>query len=74
MAKMVEEIESEVLSLPIEARARLAQKLLESLDEEDEIANAWYDEAERRIAEYVASGEEPMPLEDFLAELRAERE
>lgn len=73
VAKTMEELEGEVLSLPDDARARLAQKLLASLDDEDDVESAWYDEAERRIAEYEASGEEPMSIEAFLAELRAER-
>jgi Putative addiction module component len=34
------------------------------------VENAGYDEAERRIAEAEARGEEPMPVESFLAELR----
>jgi hypothetical protein len=40
------------------------------------LESAWYDEAERRIADYAdyeASGEEPMPIDAFLAELRAEQ-
>jgi len=74
MAKTIEELEDELLALPDGTRARLAQKLLASLDDaEDDVESAWYDEAERRITEYEASGEEPMPIEAFLAELRAER-
>jgi hypothetical protein len=37
------------------------------------VESARYDEAKLRIAEYEASGEEPMPIETFLRELRAER-
>jgi hypothetical protein len=37
----------------------------ENPDDEDDIESAWYDEAERRITEYEASGEEPMSIEAF---------
>lgn len=48
-----ETIEYEALHLPISARAALAHKLLESLDElsETEAEPLWLDEAERRAAE-----------------------
>jgi hypothetical protein len=44
-----------------------------SNDLASDVESAWRDEAERRIADHEASGEEPMPIEAFLAELRAER-
>ncbi len=47
--------------------------MIESDDLGAGFESAWYDVAERRIAEYESSGEEPMPIEAFLAELRAER-
>lgn len=47
--------------------------MIDSDDSWCDLESAWYDEAERRIADYEASGEEPMPIEAFLAELRAER-
>lgn len=47
--------------------------MMDSDDLTPDLESAWYDEAERRIAESEASGEEPMPIEAFLAELRAER-
>jgi hypothetical protein len=47
------EIENEVLHLPLSDRARLAHKLLLSLDElsESDIEEALFDEAERRAHE-----------------------
>ncbi len=50
MAKTVEE---QVLSLPVQERAKLAEQLLISLDilSEEEAAELWMDEAERRAKE-----------------------
>ncbi len=49
----IQAIEQEVLHLPIEDRARLAEKLLSSLDNlsEQEIEKLWLGEAQRRAAE-----------------------
>jgi putative addiction module component (TIGR02574 family) len=46
-------IEREALHLPVSARAKLAHKLLLSLDtmSESEVEEAWLDEAERRANE-----------------------
>jgi len=49
----IQAMEQEVLHLPIEDRARLAEKLLSSLDalSEQEIEKLWLVEAQRRAAE-----------------------
>lgn len=49
----IQSIEQEVLHLPVEERARLAKKLLSSLDDlsEQEIEKLWLLEAQRRAAE-----------------------
>jgi len=49
----IQAIEQEVLHLPIEERARLAEKLLSSLDalSEQEIEKLWLVEAQRRTSE-----------------------
>jgi putative addiction module component (TIGR02574 family) len=59
-------LENEVLQLPIEDRARLAEKLLSSLDGllEQEVEKIWLLEAQRRASEIdngtvkLVSGEE----------------
>ena len=56
MAMRDEEVESAALQLPRKVRARLAERLISSLDEEDEIEAAWNQEIERRVRE-VDSGE-----------------
>ena len=52
----VESITQQALDLDLKERARLAERLLKSLDgiSEDEIQELWLDEAERRIQEYRA--------------------
>ncbi len=44
----LEEIEAMALQLPASDRSHLAESLLESLSEDDEILAAWVEEAERR--------------------------
>ncbi|MBS0431705.1 MAG: addiction module protein [Proteobacteria bacterium] len=46
-------LEQEALHLPVQERARLAQRLLESLDElsDSEVEQLWLTEAERRARE-----------------------
>jgi putative addiction module component (TIGR02574 family) len=56
MSIHTEEVESAALQLPRSNRARLAERLIASLDEEDEIEAAWNEEIERRVRE-VDSGE-----------------
>jgi putative addiction module component (TIGR02574 family) len=52
----VELITQQALDLDLKERARLAERLLKSLDgvSEEEIQELWLDEAERRIQEYRA--------------------
>jgi putative addiction module component (TIGR02574 family) len=67
----VQELEAKLLKLSSHERARLAEVLIASLNEEDEIAQAWADEAERRY-EQLRSGEvEAVRAEDVFARLRA---
>ena len=53
----IEEIEAEVLKLSLEARARIAERLLESLENlsDEESARLWNAEAERRNAAWSVS-------------------
>ena len=55
----IEELEAEALKLGPEGRARLAELLLESLENltEEENARIWTVEAERRAAEWDKSGD-----------------
>lgn len=67
----VQELESEILKLPSHERARLAELLIASLDEEDEITHAWADEAERRYQELRSGTVQAIPAEEVFARVRS---
>lgn len=66
------EIEEMAKRLPPEERARLAESLLESLEQEGiaEVELAWQQEIEARVAAYRRGEEETIAGETVLAELR----
>ena len=66
MSLSLKELEAEVLHLDIASRARLAGKLLMSLDKPtaSEIERLWLDEAERRLKEYCSGGVEAIPADE----------
>ena len=69
----VEQVETEALKLDPEARAKLAEKLLRSLDDlsEEDIEQLWAEEAVRRDAE-IDSGEASMrDAEDVFRDARS---
>jgi len=65
-----EQIEREPLRLPVSERARLAERLIASLDEDAEVNRAWVEEVRRRDEELDAGAVQPLPLEDSLRDLR----
>jgi putative addiction module component (TIGR02574 family) len=65
-------LEAEILKLPRSVRARLAERLISSLDENDEIEQAWADEADRRYAAFEKGDSKMLPLEDVMAAIRKE--
>lgn len=69
----VEQISEEALSLPSEARALLADRLVESLDpaEDGYIRQLWMKEARRRIAEVRSSNVETISGEEAFAQVHA---
>jgi putative addiction module component (TIGR02574 family) len=69
----VEALEREVLKLPAEDRARLAQELLDSLDEfpPQEIDRLWLEEASRRAAQIDTGEVELVSAEDVDRKARA---
>jgi putative addiction module component (TIGR02574 family) len=75
MAASLERIESELMALSAEDRARLAERLLASLDDAadenaGEVERAWMEEAERRYQRYQAGEESGRPAEEVLARVR----
>jgi hypothetical protein len=77
MARPVEQIEAEALELDQSDRARLAHRLLLSLEPvvEDaaEVEKAWIEEALRRNAEMESGEVEGIPGEEVFRSLRASR-
>ncbi|MFN7941541.1 MAG: addiction module protein [Thermoanaerobaculia bacterium] len=67
------ELEAEALKLDPPARARLAERLISSLDtlNADEIEAPWLDEADRRDGEIESGAEAEIPASRILADLRS---
>lgn len=65
-------IEHEALSLPPEDRAKLAQKLLLSLDSlsEEELEKAWFVEADRRARELDRGEVQPISADEVRRKAR----
>jgi putative addiction module component (TIGR02574 family) len=72
MPMRIEEIADEALGLPIEARALLADRLVESLDpaEDGYLHDLWVKEAHRRLTEFHSGVVSPIPGEEAIAKLR----
>jgi putative addiction module component (TIGR02574 family) len=72
MQMRVEDIAEEALALPSEARALLADRLVESLDpaEDGYIHNLWTAEADRRLQELRSGQTTGISGEDAFARLR----
>ncbi|ROZ79556.1 addiction module protein [Ramlibacter sp. WS9] len=67
----IEELESAALQLPQPQRAQLAERLLASLDEDDEVLAAWVEQAELR-ADALESGQSvAIPIDEAIAQARA---
>ena len=68
----LEQLEAEALKLSVEARARLAQRLLRSIEPaaESEIDRLWIEEAQRRHDELLA-GALVIPADEVFAKARA---
>jgi putative addiction module component (TIGR02574 family) len=69
---VIEDVLSSALALSLKERARLAERLLQSLDDisEEEAEGLWLDEAERRIRDYRAGRVETISAEQILSEAR----
>jgi putative addiction module component (TIGR02574 family) len=66
-----EELEAELLKLSKPERARLAEQLISSLDEDSEIDEAWAAEIDRRIAQVENGAIRLIPATEVLAQARA---
>jgi putative addiction module component (TIGR02574 family) len=73
MSRPAREVESRALRLPRRERARLAQRLISSLDQEvdADVDKLWLQEAERRLGE-LKSGKVPgIPAEKVVRKARS---
>ena len=74
MTRTLDQIEDEVLQLPEDSRARLMERLLSSFgrpDGQDDIAQAWVDEAERRDREMSVGEDDGTPAREVFRRLRS---
>jgi len=73
MAAVSDRITEEALSLPAEARLKLVEDLLTSLNlpTRREIDRAWAQEVERRVDQVEAGEAEMVPGEEVFSRLRA---
>ncbi len=71
MQTSFETIESEALKLNVSERAKLAEHLIASLDEDSEIEEAWAAEVSRRIAEIDSGTVQLIPANEAIASVRA---
>lgn len=72
MAMNDEQLESEVMKLGLNARARLAEKLILSLDapSEEENVRLWVAEAERRLKDLREGRAKEIPAEEVFHRAR----
>ena len=76
MSTRKDELEVEVLKLPVEARAELAHRLIESLEDSDtgDFEAEWIEEAERRYAAYRAGISMGRPGEEVFRQAKSRLE
>lgn len=63
----------QALELPSDARAKLANRLIESLDDltpDSNVEEAWALEIKKRVAELDAGSVKTIPAAEFLSEMR----
>ena len=70
MTSSIAELESQALQLAPEDRVSLADRLLASVSADDEVDEAWSQEAERRLAELENGTVAAVPLEVAIARAR----
>ena len=70
----IDQLQAEALKLSEDERARLAQRLIASLDEDSDLVGAWYDEAERRLRHLESGTTDEIPAEEVFAALGLSRD
>ena len=69
MATSVDELTTKAMALPGQARALLAERLVESLDEES-VSEIWLTEAKKRRDEVRSGQVKPIPGVEVMEEVR----
>jgi putative addiction module component (TIGR02574 family) len=69
MPLTADQIEAEALNLPLHERARIAEALIASLDEDAEIEVAWASVIDRRVRELDSGLVKGIPAEDVFREI-----
>ena len=70
-AGKLDAMEAAALQLPLTERAHIAEHLLVSLEDDDEILTAWITEAERRAEAHIKGDTTSMPLKQATVIARA---
>ena len=70
MCSIIEDLESAAMQLSRAERAHLAERLIVSLDEDTEIAQAWTEEVRRRVEALRSGAVQSIPGEQVFAELK----
>ena len=70
MSSSLHAIEAAAFLLPPEERAKLAERLIASLERNPEVEKAWEEEIKRRIADFAAGRIESIPAESVFEEAR----
>lgn len=71
MSTQLEMIEAQALSLSLEERAQLADRLITSLFEDQNIEDTWSIEVERRIKDIESGRSKLIPASEAIAHARA---
>lgn len=73
MADPASKLEAQALKLPAEQRARLAERLISSLDQvtDADSEQLWVREAERRLDEIESNQVEPVPADRVIEKARS---
>ena len=73
MADPARKLEAEALKLPPEERARLAERLISSLDQEADadVEELWLREAERRLEELESGAVSAVPADRVIEKARS---
>jgi putative addiction module component (TIGR02574 family) len=72
MSESSQAIESAALALPPEERARLAERLLASLEADPEVGAAWAAEVRRRIKAWEAGEIAEIPWDEARRQIQAQ--